>query len=139
MFDRFAKKIYNTNTMTENQTKTTSTDLTNLIIEAMQDRKAKDITIVDMSGIESASVGKFIICQATSTTQVSAIADNIREHLNQTIKRKPYGYDGYRNCQWIAIDYGEVIAHVFLPEFREFYCLEQLWNDAVITDIENLD
>lgn len=105
----------------------------------MQDRKAKDITIVDMSGIESASVGKFIICQATSTTQVSAIADNIREHLNQKIKRKPYGYDGYRNCQWIAIDYGEVIAHVFLPEFREFYCLEQLWNDAVITDIENLD
>ena len=53
--------------MTENQTKTTSVDLTNLIIEAMQDRKAKDITIVDMSGIESASVGKFIICQATFT------------------------------------------------------------------------
>lgn len=125
--------------MIEHIDNTKSNDLSDLIIEGMQDRKGKKITIVDMNDIESASVNKFIICQATSTTQVSAIADNIRDHVNATIKRKPYAYDGYRNCQWIAIDYGEIIAHVFLPEFRNFYCLEQLWSDAVITEIDDID
>lgn len=125
--------------MTDNINTSPTTDLATLIIEGMQERKAKKITIVDMSDIESASVNKFIICQATSTTQVSAIADSIRDYVNTAVRRKPYAYTGYRNCQWIAIDYGEIIAHVFLPEFREFYCLEQLWNDAVITEVEDLD
>lgn len=125
--------------MTEILDNTKSNDLSDLIIEGIQDRKGKKITIVDMSDIESASVNKFIICQATSTTQVSAIADNIRDYVSKNIKRKPFAYDGYRNCQWIAIDYGEIIAHVFLPEFRNFYCLEQLWSDAVITEIEDID
>lgn len=113
--------------------------LTNIIIEGIQERKGKKTTIIDLSEIETATSRQFVICQGTSTMQVSAIADSVREYVQKTIGRKPYNYDGYKNCQWIVIDYGEIMVHVFLPEFREFYNLEQLWSDATITEIEDLD
>lgn len=109
------------------------------IIEGIQERKGKKITIVDMSRIESAATSRFIICQGTSTMQVSAIADSVREYLQEKDGIKPYNYDGYGNSQWIVIDYGDTLVHVFLPEIRERYNLEDLWSDAVITEVADLD
>lgn len=109
------------------------------IIDAIQDRKGLKIVDIDMSGLETAPARTFIICQGKSTSQVSAIADNIREEVRKRLDRKPYNYDGYRNSQWIVIDYGDTMVHVFLPEVREFYNLEDLWSDAKITEIEDLD
>lgn len=128
-------------TSTENTTEVAhnKAELTATIVEGIHERKGKKVTIIDLSSIDSASANKFIICQGTSTMQVSAIADSIREYVQKTIGVKPFNYDGYRNCQWIVIDYGDTLVHVFLPEFREFYNLEQLWNDAVITEIDDLD
>ncbi|MDE7160522.1 MAG: ribosome silencing factor [Muribaculaceae bacterium] len=123
----------------KNQTADANTDLTHLVIDAVQDRKGRDITIIDLSGMEGASTGKFIICTGNSTAQVGAIADNIRERLASDARRKPYHYDGYRNCQWIVLDYGEAMIHVFLPDTRKFYDLESLWGDAPSTEIPNLD
>lgn len=71
--------------------------------------------------------------------QVAAIADNVREFLQKEAGVKPYNYDGYRNSQWIVIDYGDVFVHVFLPETREYYNLEELWSDAPTTEIPDLD
>lgn len=109
------------------------------IIEAIQDKKGKKITVIDLSSLEMASASKFIICQGNSTSQVSAIADNIRESLLDNLNIKPFNYDGYRNSQWIVIDYGDTMVHVFLPEYREFYNLEDLWSDAPQTQIPDLD
>jgi len=109
------------------------------IIEGIQERKGKGITCVDMSNIEYATAQNFIICSGTSTMQVSAIADSVREYVHEKISVKPYNYDGYKNSQWIVLDYGTIYVHVFIPEFRELYNLEQLWNDAVITEIPDLD
>lgn len=114
-------------------------NLTDLVIEGIQDRKGKKITLVDMSDIESAATRHFIICEGSSTSQVSAIADNIRESLQQKSGIKPYNYDGYQNSQWIVIDYGDTLVHVFLPDTRRFYNLEELWSDAKLTDIPDLD
>ena len=116
-----------------------NTDLTNDIIESIQDKKGGSITILDMSAIESAPAPKFIICQGRSTSQVSAIADSIREKKKKKYRLKPYNYDGYRNSQWVVLDYGSVMIHIFLPEFREFYNLEELWNDAQIINIPDID
>ena len=71
--------------------------------------------------------------------QVVAIADSIREYVQKESGIKPYNYDGYRSANWIVIDYGEVFVHVFLPEAREYYNLEQLWSDATLTEIPDLD
>lgn len=117
----------------------TSTDLTPLITEAIWDRKGSGICVIDLSRIEGASTGKFIICQGKSTTQVSAIADNIRETLLEKAGVKPYNYDGYRNCQWIVIDYGDIMVHVFLPDVRQFYNIEDLWSDAPREDLPDPD
>lgn len=109
------------------------------IIEAITDRKGKKISLLDLEKIESAPAHSFIICQGNSTSQVSSIADSIRERLQKNLHLKPYNYDGYKNSQWIVIDYGDTMVHVFLPEFRDFYNLEELWNDASITNLPDLD
>lgn len=113
--------------------------LSALIIDAIQDKKGKKISILDLAEIESAPASEFIICEGKSTSQVSAIADFIREKLLKENSTKPYNYDGYRNSQWIVIDYGNIFVHVFLPEYREFYNLEELWSDAQITRLPDLD
>lgn len=113
--------------------------ITNNIIEAIQDRKGKHITVLDMTDIESAPAHSFIICEGNTPIQVAAIADNIREELLEKISVKPYNYDGYRAAEWIVIDYGDIFVHVFTREMRHHYNLEELWSDAKITEIPDLD
>lgn len=118
---------------------TNTVDLVKLITEGIYDRKGRNITHVDMSQIESAAAQNFVICEGSSTMQVSAIADSVREFLQKNAGIKPYNYDGYQNSQWIVIDYGNTLVHVFLPEVRQLYNLEELWSDAIITQIPDLD
>ena len=84
------------------------------IVEGIQEKKGKKITTVDLSDIESAAASYFVICEGQSTTQVAAIADSVREYVQQHTGIKPFGYDGYQNSQWIIIDYGSILAHIFL-------------------------
>lgn len=110
-----------------------------LIVDAIQNKKGKGITIMDMSSIESAPAHEFIICEGRNPQQVSAIADNVREELLEKSGIKPYNYDGYRNSTWIVIDYGSTLVHVFVPEERDLYNLEELWSDAAVAEIPDLD
>lgn len=119
--------------------KETNINIPELIIAGIQDRKGKKIVHIDLSGIETAAATDFIICEGTSTMQVSAIADSIRDYLLKHAGVKPYNYDGYQNSQWIVIDYGHTLVHVFLPTERSRYNLEELWSDAPATEIPDLD
>lgn len=109
------------------------------IVEGIQDKKGQHITVLDLSGIEMASTGFFVICEGRSPSQVAAIADSIRDVVLEKAGRKPYNYDGYRNSQWIVVDYGEIMVHIFIPEAREHYNIEELWGDSTRTDIPDLD
>ena len=110
-----------------------------MIIEGIYDRKGKDITVVDLSAIESTPASEFIICQGTSSQHVASVADSVRDYLLEHGGIKPFNYDGYRNAQWIVIDYGQTLVHVFTPDARTLYNLEDLWSDAIITRIPPLD
>jgi ribosome-associated protein len=114
-------------------------DLSKLIIEGIQNRKGRNISIVDMTHIEAAPVSRFIIAEGNSNMQVGAIADSVREFVLENGDTKPYNYDGYTNAEWIVVDYGDTLLHIFQPEARIRYNLEDLWSDAVITDIPDLD
>ena len=114
-------------------------ELTPEIITAIQDKKGKKICVIDLSALEGAPAPEFIVCQGGSSSQVSAIADNVREEISKCAGRKPYNYDGYRNSQWIVLDYGDVMIHIFTPETREFYRLEELWTDAPTREIPDID
>lgn len=118
---------------------TNQNNIAELITEGIRDRKGKKIAIVDLSEIDGAAAHRFIICEGTSSMQVSAIADSVREKLQNDAGIKPYNYDGYQNSQWIVIDYGDTFVHVFLPEARHHYNLEELWSDAPITLLPDLD
>lgn len=109
------------------------------VVEAIQEKKGNDIFILDLKGIEHAVCDYFIICDAESTTQVSAIADEV-EHLTKTdLNESIWKKSGFENAQWILLDYGNVVVHVFQRTYREFYNLEDLWADAKFTRIENLN
>lgn len=114
-------------------------DLTPLIIEGIRQRKGRNITLIDMSGIETAATPRFIICEGTSSQQVGAIADSVRDYLLEQEGVKPYNYDGYGNSTWIVVDYGDTLVHVFHPETRRHYNLEELWADGKITELPDED
>ena len=118
---------------------TETSELIERIIEGIQEKKGFDITHIDLTKLEYATATAFIIGTGNTKIQVEAIADSVREYVQEKTGQKPYNYDGYQNSQWIVIDYGTVFAHIFLPEERQRYNLEELWADADIRQIPNLD
>lgn len=114
-------------------------DITTTIIEAIQEKKGRAVSVVDLSEVEGAGIRSFVVCEGRTPTQVGAIADSVRDYVLEHAHRKPYATDGFRNCMWIVLDYGEILVHVFLPEERKRYNLEELWSDGKITEIPDLD
>jgi ribosome-associated protein len=112
--------------------------LVNTIIEALQEKKGKQILTMDLSKLESAICQYFIICQGNTPTQVSALSDSVWDMVYERLSEKPLGAVGMREAQWIAMDYGTVMLHIFIPEIREFYNLENLWADAAMTEIPDI-
>jgi len=110
--------------------------LKNIIIEAAKDRKAKEITILDLRKLDQSIADYFIICHGNSTTQVNAIADHIDKQARAEVHEHYLSKDGSDNSQWILLDYGAIVIHVFQEEHRRFYNLEELWADAVKEEIE---
>jgi len=108
------------------------------IVEGIQEKKGKRITIVNMTKLE-AVCRYFVICEGTSQTQILAIADSVKDFVNKNASLKPFAIDGLNNALWVAMDYGDVMVHVFESQTREFYNLEHLWNDAKLTDIPDLE
>jgi len=108
----------------------TSDILANVIIEGMREIKAKEIVSLDLRGLESSVCDFFIVCHGTSNTHASAIADSVIEETLKTVKEKPWHKEGLTNGDWILLDYGNVVAHIFQKEIREYYNIEKLWGDA---------
>ena len=123
--------------MTEN--KEFLENLQKTIIDGIQDRKGRSVTVVDMSDIEAAATSTFIIAEGTSPMQVSAVADSVRYYVLEHADVTPCNYDGYSNAEGIVIDYGSILVHIFGPDARQRYNLEELWSDAVITNVPDLD
>ena len=104
------------------------------IIQAIQEKKGENIISLDLRKIPEAVADFFIICEASSTIQVKAIADFVEEHIKKTVKETPYHHEGFQSAHWILIDYVNVVVHVMQTETRKFYKLEEMWSDAVTED-----
>ena len=109
------------------------------ITEGIQEKKGKDIVVADLTKIDDTICKYFVICQGNSPSQVSAIVDSITSFTIKGTQTKPFAVDGLRNAEWVAMDYADVLVHVFLPEVRNFYNLEHLWADAKLISIPNID
>ncbi|MDA8956177.1 ribosome silencing factor [Flavobacteriales bacterium] len=120
-----------------NQDKINASDiLNNVVIEGMQKIKGNDIISLNLKDIETAVCDYFIICHGTSNTHVNAIADSVIEETLKTLQDKPFSKEGMQSGEWILLDYGNVVVHVFQKEIRDFYNIEKLWGDAVINHIK---
>ena len=100
------------------------------IIKAIQDKKGENIISLDLRKIPEASADFFIVCQASSTTQVRAICDFVEQEVKEKCGEAPYKHEGRTALQWVLIDYVNVVVHVMHPEARNFYKLEEMWSDA---------
>ena len=102
----------------------------------IETKKGKDIVSLDLSGFDGAICSRFIVCNADSTTQVCAIAASIEEKVLETLGEKVWRIEGQQNGVWVAMDYVDVVVHIFQTELRSFYKLEELWADAPMTKYE---
>jgi ribosome-associated protein len=103
--------------------------------DLMISKKAHDVVILDLKKLTSAA-DYFVICTADSDTQVKAIADGVRDGMEESDERV-WHYEGYQALKWIVLDYVDVVAHVFYKEDRSFYNLERLWGDAKRTEVKD--
>ena len=110
-------------------TSTPARELAALIVEAMQDKKAVDVTVVDVREV-SGVTDYFVIGTGESNIQVRAIAEAVRELVKERIGERPWKREGTQHNQWVLLDYVDVVAHVFDRERRAYYDLERLWGDA---------
>ena len=101
-----------------------------VIADAMLEKKAQDVVSLDLRSIGTAISDYFIVCNADSTPNVVAIADNIEDRMIEKCKRKVVRTQGKENAFWVILDYGDILAHVFQTPYRAFYRLEDLWADA---------
>ena len=107
------------------------------IIEGIREKKGKNIVTLDFKKIDNAICRYFVICEGDSSTQVDAIADEVEEYTRKKTGEKAWGTAGYDNSEWIFLDYGDVIVHVFQPHIREYYKLEDLWADCIKKEYPN--
>ena len=122
-----SRKAINEETL-EQPTRLETEDAVMMAARAASDRKAADMVILDLRDVAQFTEF-FLICTANNSRQVQAVTDAIEENLRQAGKR-PSHIEGYAAAEWVLLDYGDFIAHVFSPSSRRFYDLERLWRDA---------
>jgi ribosome-associated protein len=108
----------------------TSGMLADIIIKGMQEKLGLDIVKLNLSGIPNSITDYFVICHGASRSQVDAIADSVQFEVKKAIGDFPSHKEGFENCEWILLDYFDVVVHIFQAETRSFYQLEKLWADA---------
>ena len=96
------------------------------IIEGLEERKAKNIVVLDLNKINNRSFDYFVIADADSSTHVEAIASTVEEEVKKKTSERPYHSEGWQNAEWILLDYIDIVVHVFQRPVREFYNIEDL-------------
>ncbi|OAV44035.1 ribosome silencing factor [Lewinella sp. 4G2] len=109
-----------------------------VIVDAMQDIKAKNIVKIDLRKLTDRPTDFFVVCEGESVTQVASIADNIQMRLKRELSEHPKSVNGGLVAKWVCLDYFDTIIHVFYPETRAFYELEDLWSDGEFTTYEDV-
>jgi len=116
---------------------TKSSKILKTIIKAIQDKKGERLVLLDLRKIPEAVADFFLVCEATTNVQVRAIAHGVEDEVKRGIGEIPYRHEGHQNMQWVLIDYVNIVVHVFQPEQRKFYRLEEMWSDAEATEYED--
>jgi len=110
-------------------------ELLKAIVEGLEERKAKNISVINLTNISNRSFDYFVVADADSSTHVESIAASVEDEVKKKLQERPYHTEGWQNAEWILLDYINIVVHVFQRPVREFYNLEGLWADAEIQKI----
>ena len=113
-----------------------SKEMVKIAINALEEKKAENIRVIDISKV-SVLADYFIIAEGKNRNQIQALTDSVEKDLGKA-GAVPKQIEGYESANWILMDFGDVIIHIFQREPREFYKLEHIWKDAKTVDIEDL-
>ena len=114
-------------------------NLVDAIVLGLQEKKGKNIVVVNLTEIPDTICGYFVIATGGSPSQIQALARSVGDKALELAHQKPLAVDGLHYSQWVAMDYADVIVHILLPEERAFYDIEHLWADAELTRVPDLD
>src|SRR5579872_4878313 len=106
-----------------------------LAVRAAESKKATDIKVLDLTGITSFT-DYFVICTGANSRQIQAISDEITLRLKDDRGELPLSVEGYSQAEWVLVDYGDFLVHIFSPKSREYYNLERLWRNAKMLEFE---
>jgi ribosome-associated protein len=107
-----------------------------LILQGIQDVKGLNITIMDLRLIPNTACEYFVLCTGNSNTQVNAITNSVQKVVSKAVQEKPWHIEGTENGEWVLMDFVDLVVHIFQPDIRTYYNLEDLWGDAKISTIE---
>lgn len=113
--------------------------LSKIAVEAIRSKKGRQVTLIDFDGVEGSLFEYYVLCTANSPSHVDALADEIEKQVKELTGISPRRVEGLQNCQWVLLDYFDVIIHVFLAETREFYNMEAMWKDVKQIHFEDED
>lgn len=114
-------------------------ELLERIKEGIQEKKGKNIIVADLTKIPERSCDYFVICEGSTPTQTSAIYESVEDMVRTKAHVKPTHTAGQQNAIWIAMDYVDVMVHIFVPDMRAYYNLETLWADSKISVEPDMD
>jgi len=114
-------------------------DLLTTIIEAIDEKKAQDIVVLNLSNISSRICDYFVICTGTSNIHVESIVSHVELKVKKILGEYPFSIEGLENAYWVILDYINVVVHVMQPQARGYYELEKLWADAELTKINTVN
>ena len=107
-----------------------SKKLSNIIAKSMKDKKAKEVSIINLEKIKNSICDYFVICSGNSDIQIDSIAENIEKKVYENTNEKPWKKEGEFNKEWLILDFVNVVAHIFIKEKRYHYNLDKLWGDG---------
>ena len=113
-----------------------SSILIDSIIRGILEKKGHEVVCIDLSQVENAVCDCFVICHGDSNTQVNAIAESVEKETTEHLRVRPASVEGTGNAEWVLLDYGQTVVHIFQKPVRTRYQLEELWGDGRVTRIE---
>ena len=115
--------------------RTAADNLADAIIKGLQEKKAKDIVMLDLRSLNSSVADSFIVCNGDSSTQVEGLARSVEQVVEKDTGELPEHIEGKQQAHWILMDYISVVVHIFQPDQRDYYGIERLWADAHVREI----
>ncbi len=114
-----------------------SLPLVHHVINGIEEKKGAEIACLNLKKIANSPCDYFVICEGNSRTHVQAIAGSVEEMIKKETGTRPWHVEGLQNAEWVLMDYVDVVVHIFQPDFRKHFGLEDMWADAVVKDLSS--